>query len=131
MLNFLNKKNYVNGKWISSIQEVAVDNPSNGKIIGHAPDISEEQLRDAVEVTVNTAEEWKNSTIEQRYQVLRKWQELNKKHFKELADLITLEQGKVTSEAQGELIYGEAFIDWFACILRPHSNSGQLHEILH
>ena len=122
MLNFLNKKNYVNGQWISSSQELAVDNPANGKIIGHAPDISEEQLRDAVEVTVNAAEEWKNSTIEQRYQVLRKWQELNKKYFKELANLITLEQGKVTSEAQGELIYGEAFIDWLACILRPHSN---------
>lgn len=122
MLDFLNKKNYVNGKWISSSQEIAVDNPATGKIVGHAPDISEEQLRDAVEVTVDAATKWKNSTIEQRYQVLRKWQELNKKHFKELADLITLEQGKVTSEAQGELIYGEAFIDWFACILRPHSN---------
>lgn len=122
MLDFLNKKNYINGKWVSSSQEIAVDNPATGKIIGHAPDISEEQLRDAVEVTVDAAAKWKNSTIEQRYQVLRKWQELNKKHFKELADLITLEQGKVTSEAQGELIYGEAFIDWFSCILRPHSN---------
>lgn len=122
MLDFLNKKNYINGKWISSREEIAVDNPATGKIIGHAPNISEEQLKDAIEVTVNAAEEWKNSTIEQRYQILRKWQELNKKHFKELTELITLEQGKVTSEAQGELLYGEAFIDWFACILRPHSN---------
>lgn len=122
MLDFLNKKNFVNGKWISFSEEIAVDNPATGKIIGHAPDISEKQLRDAVEVTIEAADKWKNSTIEQRYQVLRKWQELNKKYFKELADLITLEQGKVISEAQGELIYGGAFIDWFACILRPHSN---------
>ena len=39
-----------------------------------------------------------------------------------MAGLITLEQGKVISEAQGELLYGGTFIDWFACILRPHSN---------
>ena len=88
MLDLLNKKNFVNGKWISSSEEIAVDNPATGKIIGHAPDISEKQLRDAVEVTIEAADKWKNSTIEQRYQVLRKWQELNKKYFKELADLI-------------------------------------------
>ncbi len=122
MLNFLNRKNFINGEWVSSDAEIAVDNPATGKIIAHAPDISEEQLKEAVDVTVSGAEEWKNSTIEQRYQVLRKWHELNKKHFKELAELITLEQGKVTSEAEGELIYGSSYIDWFACILRPHSN---------
>lgn len=122
MLNFLNRKNFINGKWISFDQEIAVDNPATGKIIGHAPNISEQHLKDSVDVTVEAAEKWKYSTIEQRYQVLRKWQELNKKYFKELAELITLEQGKVTSEAEGELIYGEAFIDWFACLLRPHSN---------
>lgn len=122
MLNFLNKKNYVNGKWISSNEEIAVDNPATGKIIGHVPSISIEGLKDAIDVTVDAAEEWKNSTLEERYQVLRKWLELNKKHSKELAELITLEQGKVFQEAIGELLYGEAFIDWFSCILRTHSN---------
>ena len=122
MLNFLNKKNFINGQWVSSDAEIAVDNPATGKIIAHAPDMNEAQLKAAVDVTMKGAEEWKNSTIEQRYQVLRKWHELNQKHFKELAELITLEQGKVLSEAEGELVYGNAYIDWFACILRPHSN---------
>ncbi len=136
MLDFINNKNYINGKWVKSGEgQIAVENPSTGKIIGHVPDMSSEELKEAIDSTIDGSAIWAKSTTDQRYNVLRKWYDLQHKHINELSELMTLEQGKVLSEAKGELLYGASFIDWFACMLRPHgghirSGSSVNHKII-
>ncbi len=135
MLNLFNKKNYIDGKWISFSQHIAVDNPSNNQVIGYTPNLLIEQISDAVDATAKGFKTWSQSSIDERYKVLRKWQELQNKYHERLAKLLTLEQGKILIEAKNELLYGEAFIDWFSCVLRSHggylrSGNNINHKIL-
>ena len=121
ILDRINGKNYIAGNWISEKEIIHVENPSNGKIIGYVPNLSAENLITAIDNTCQTAKSWAESTVDMRYQILRKWQELQHKYLKELSELITLEQGKVLAESSKEILYGESFIDWFACIIKSSS----------
>lgn len=120
MLKLFDKKNYIDGRWISFPDHISVDNPSNNQVIGHVPNLSAKQIPNAIDATVKGFRIWSQSSIDERYEVLRKWQELQNKYHDQLAELITLEQGKVLVEAKNELLYGKAFIDWFSCILKSH-----------
>ena len=121
ILERINGKNYIAGDWISEKEIIHVENPSNGKIIGYVPNLSAESLIKAIDNTCQTAKSWAESTVDMRYQILRKWQELQHKYLKELSELLTLEQGKVLAESSKEILYGESFIDWFACIIKSSS----------
>jgi succinate-semialdehyde dehydrogenase/glutarate-semialdehyde dehydrogenase len=45
---------------------------------------------------------------------LNKWYQLLLENKEDLGRLMTLEQGKPLAEAQGEVLYGASFIEWFA-----------------
>ncbi len=121
ILERINGKNYIAGDWFSKKEIIEVENPSNGKIIGYVPSSSAEDIMRAVDNTCKTAKSWAESTVDQRYEILRKWQELQHQYLKELTELLTLEQGKVLAESRKEILYGESFIDWFACIIKSSS----------
>ena len=46
--------------------------------------------------------------------LLRRWYELILEHHRDLAVLMTLEQGKPLAEAQGEVLHGASYVEWFA-----------------
>lgn len=120
ILEQINGKNYIAGRWVSEKEIIEVQNPSNGNIIGHVPNLSADSMIGAIDNTCQMAKSWAESTIDIRYQLLRKWQELQHKYLNELAELLTLEQGKVLAESSKEILYGESFIDWFACIIKSN-----------
>lgn len=119
----INGKNYIAGNWLSEKEIIEVQNPSNNKVIGYVPNLSADGIISAVDNTCKMAKSWADSTVDQRYKILRKWQELQHKHLNELAELLTLEQGKVLDESRKEILYGESFIDWFACIIKSSSTN--------
>lgn len=121
LLERVNGKNYIAGKWVSEKEAIEISNPANGEIVGFVPNMPAEEIMKAVDNTCETAKTWALSTVDQRYGVLRKWQELQHKYLTELTELLTLEQGKVLSESQKEILYGESFIDWFSCIIKSSS----------
>ena len=49
-----------------------------------------------------------------RSNLLRAWYNLCVSHAEELASLLTAEQGKPLTEARGEIVYGNSFIEWFS-----------------
>ncbi len=57
---------------------------------------------------------WRALTAKQRSLVLKAWHDEILKHAEELAQLITLEQGKPLMEARGEIAFGASFVEWFA-----------------
>src|SRR5690606_22606779 len=59
-------------------------------------------------------ESWKNTTAQERGDILMKWFILINDHKDELAEIITLESGKHLKESYGEISYGASFISWFA-----------------
>ncbi|EPB67897.1 hypothetical protein ANCCEY_13014, partial [Ancylostoma ceylanicum] len=54
------------------------------------------------------------TTPKQRGAILRKWFDIFVAKETELAQLLTLEQGKPLVEARGEIQYSAAFFDWYA-----------------
>eukprot|EP01132_Coremiostelium_polycephalum_P021155 gene21155-25137_t len=57
---------------------------------------------------------WRKLTAKERSQRLKRWSELMLSNQKDLAHLLSLEQGKPLAEAMGEVVYAASFLEWFA-----------------
>lgn len=97
-----------------SKRAIAVSNPATGHIIGYAPMLSDEQVIDGIERSHLAQKEWAKLPAKSRANLLYRWYELLIENKEDLARLMTLEQGKPLAEAQGEVLYGASFIQWFA-----------------
>ncbi|KOO04573.1 NAD-dependent succinate-semialdehyde dehydrogenase [Vibrio nereis] len=95
-------------------QGIAVTNPATGEMIGYAPISSEQSILDGIERASIAQKEWSAMPAKSRAALLHKWYQLLLENKQDLARLMTLEQGKPLAEAQGEVVYGASFIEWFA-----------------
>ena len=57
---------------------------------------------------------WSAKTGKERAAILLKWSQLMMQHQKDLAAIMTSEQGKPVTEAAGEIAYAASFLEWFA-----------------
>ena len=57
---------------------------------------------------------WKETTVKERSNLLKKWFKLCEEHKEDLAKLLTSEQGKPLAEARGEIGFSAMFLEWFA-----------------
>ncbi len=64
---------------------------------------TEEHVDLAVHAARQALEEWSQRSREQRAEVLRRWQDVVRRHADRLAELITDEMGKVLSESKAEV----------------------------
>ena len=88
--------------------------PATQQIIGHADNITHIALVKIIDKAVAAQKNWAKTTAAQRSQLLSKWNDLILAHVDELAEIITLENGKVPSDAKMEITYGASFVSWFA-----------------
>lgn len=93
---------------------IPVNNPASGAIIATIPDMSEDEIADAIARADAALPAWRARTARDRGEVLRRWHDLIIARKADLAALMTAEQGKPLAEAGGEVEYGASFIDWFA-----------------
>jgi len=70
--------------------------------------------------------EWRDTSLGKRAKILFAFRELVAKHADELAKILTLEHGKVFSDAQGEVARGLEVVE-FACGI-PHLMKGEFSE---
>ncbi|MBI3444683.1 MAG: NAD-dependent succinate-semialdehyde dehydrogenase [Magnetospirillum sp.] len=112
----LRNQAYVNGAWISadSGTTFAVTNPADGTELARVPAMGAAETRRAIEAADSAWGAWKARTAKERAAILRRWFELILSAQNDLAVLMTAEQGKPLAEAKGEIVYGAAFIEWFA-----------------
>jgi succinate-semialdehyde dehydrogenase/glutarate-semialdehyde dehydrogenase len=107
---------YINGQWVGASDNAtfAVDNPATGKAIAQVANLTDAQAEQAIQ-TANTAfKSWRARTAKERANILRRWFDLIIANAEDLAQLMTLEQGKPLAEARGEIVYGASFVEWFA-----------------
>ena len=106
---------YIDGKWIEPAggDVINVDDPATGEIIGHVPKMGAAQARQAVDAAARAFPAWSRRTAKDRAAVLRRWFELIMANQEDLAQLMTLEQGKPLTEARGEVAYAASFVEWF------------------
>nr|WP_174879750.1 CoA-acylating methylmalonate-semialdehyde dehydrogenase [Metabacillus niabensis] len=98
-------KNFINGDWVESktTQYEDVYNPATNEIIAQVPISTKEEVDYAVEVAAKAFKEWRNVPVQKRARVLFNFQQLLQNNKKELARIITLENGKNLTEALGEV----------------------------
>jgi succinate-semialdehyde dehydrogenase/glutarate-semialdehyde dehydrogenase len=106
----------IDGAWVGAETgaTLAVTNPATGHVIGHVPSMTTADVRRAVAAADAALPDWRARTARERSSLLRRWFDLCIAHADDLATILTTEQGKPLSEARGEIVYGSAFIEWFA-----------------
>jgi len=107
---------YIDGAWAEadSRARFAVDNPADGTVVGHVPNMGAAETRRAIAAAEAALPAWRALTAKERSKILRKWYNLIIANADDLALLLTTEQGKPLAEAKGEIIYGATFVEWFA-----------------
>ncbi|MCE0495224.1 NAD-dependent succinate-semialdehyde dehydrogenase [Vibrio salinus] len=107
---------YINGQWCSAKDDATIDviNPSSKKIIATVPDLTVDQVRQAINDANTAWKTWKSSPATERATKLANWYQLMMDNQDDLARIMTLEQGKPLQESKGEITYAASFIKWFA-----------------
>lgn len=107
---------YINGEWVDADTGATfeVTNPATGEVLGVVPDMGAEETRKAIETAEVAWADWRKKTAKERAAILKKWHALMLENQADLATIMTLEQGKSLTEANGEVAYAASFIEWFA-----------------
>jgi succinate-semialdehyde dehydrogenase/glutarate-semialdehyde dehydrogenase len=107
---------YINGKWCDAKNgtTIEVSNPANGEVIATIPKMGATETREAIAAAEVAQIKWRNMLAKDRAVILRRWFELMIENQEDLAQLMTLEQGKPLAESRGEIVYAASFLEWFA-----------------
>ena len=105
---------FINGKWIDSKETFPVTNPATDELIASVSNLSSKDAELAIKTAEQALPAWRNKIGKERALIMRKWFDLIIENTKDLAILMTLEQGKPLAEASGEVVYGASFVEWFA-----------------
>jgi malonate-semialdehyde dehydrogenase (acetylating)/methylmalonate-semialdehyde dehydrogenase len=111
----------------SSGRLLDVMNPSNGSVLSRVPLSGAAELEAAVAAATAALPAWSGTPIKERVQVFYRYRALLERHFDELASLITEEHGKVSSEAEAEVLKAIELTE-FACSL-PQIVPGEVLEV--
>jgi succinate-semialdehyde dehydrogenase/glutarate-semialdehyde dehydrogenase len=104
---------YVDGQWVGE-PKVPVTNKATGEVIARVPDFGEAETRAAIEAAKRAQPAWARLLAKERSKLLRRWFDLITQSTRELALLLTSEQGKPLAEAAGEITYAAGFIEFNA-----------------
>ena len=99
-------KYYVNGQYVDSKAEkwYELHNPSTGEVTGYAPNCTPEEVNEAIAAAKAAYPGWSGTAPIKRAQILFKVRELLIEHMEELTYLVAEENGKVWSEAEGDVL---------------------------
>lgn len=114
--SLLKQKCYIDGQWCdaNNSETIEVTNPANGDVIAHVPKMGAEETRTALAAAEKAQIGWRNMLAKERAVILRRWFDLMMENQEDLAQLMTLEQGKPLVESRGEIAYAASFLEWFA-----------------
>jgi malonate-semialdehyde dehydrogenase (acetylating)/methylmalonate-semialdehyde dehydrogenase len=109
-------KNWIGGAWIDSASSVTMEvyNPATEEVLALVPLSTKEDVDGAVQSAKAAAKAWSSTPVPRRARILFRYQQLLVEHWEELAQLITLENGKSYSEAYGEVLRGIECVEFAA-----------------
>ena len=107
---------YIGGEWLrgEGRETTSPLNPATREPIGELPSATIADLDHALEATQSGFAQWRETPGAQRGAVLRKAAALLRERADHIAQVATLEQGKPTAEAKGELGLTANLIDFHA-----------------
>src|SRR5262245_18371570 len=107
---------FVAGAWVPSADgaRIEVVDPADGVPLGAVASATREDVRDAIDAASAALPAWSALPAKERTAILRRWFDLMVETADDLAVILTAEQGKPLPEAKGEILFGAAFVEWFA-----------------
>ena len=105
---------YIDGKWLNGASTMPVTDPSDESVIANVQISSEEQCIQAVDAAHRAFKSWAKTAPRVRGEILRKAFEIMVAEADRLAEIISRENGKVLSDAKGEVLYAAEFFRWFS-----------------
>jgi succinate-semialdehyde dehydrogenase/glutarate-semialdehyde dehydrogenase len=105
---------YIDGKWVNGVSTMPVTDPSDESVIANVQISSEEQCIQAVDAAHRAFKSWAKTAPRVRGEILRKAFEIMVAEADRLAEIISRENGKVLSDAKGEVLYAAEFFRWFS-----------------
>nr|ANM86817.1 methylmalonyl semialdehyde DH [Stygiella incarcerata] len=108
--------NFIDGKRVPSKAKVFIEkyNPATQEHMYNVPISTQEEVDEAIASCQRAFEEWQNVPAAVRARTMFKLQDLFVKRQDELAELVSLEQGKTVPDARGEVFRSLEVIE-FAC----------------
>lgn len=106
----------INGHWCDSIsgERFGVRDPGTNINLINVAYCDERETHRAIDAAHTALAGWSARPVKERAAYLRTWHQLIIQHADDLATILTAEQGKPLAEAKGEILYGAAYIEWFA-----------------
>jgi succinate-semialdehyde dehydrogenase/glutarate-semialdehyde dehydrogenase len=105
---------YIDGAWVKGDGTLPVTDPSTGNVIAEVQTAGEAHCDAAVTAAHNAFKTWSKTAPRVRSEILRKAFELMIAEADHLAKIVSMENGKVFSDAKGEITYAAEFFRWFA-----------------
>jgi succinate-semialdehyde dehydrogenase/glutarate-semialdehyde dehydrogenase len=105
---------YIDGAWVKGDGTLPVTDPSTGNVIAEVATAGEAHCDAAVTAAHNAFKTWSKTAPRVRSEILRKAFEIMIAEADHLAKIVSMENGKVFSDAKGEITYAAEFFRWFA-----------------
>ena len=108
----------INGQLVESktTQWRNVVNPATQEVLARVPFATPEEVNAAVANAKEAFKTWKKTSIGTRARIFLKLQQLIRENMKELAALLTAEQGKTLPDAEGDVFRGLEVVEHAAAI---------------
>jgi succinate-semialdehyde dehydrogenase/glutarate-semialdehyde dehydrogenase len=115
-IELLRNRNCIAHEWREARagRSMDVQNPANGEPIAQVPDSDVTDALDAVNAAHAAFPTWRAYSARDRARILKRWRETIEANARDLAAIISLEQGKPLEESLAEVAYGASYVEWFA-----------------
>lgn len=116
------KPMYINGQWITAGDGETIDifNPATEEVIDSVPNGSAEDAVKAIAAAKAAFQEWRWVTAFERADMLQEAANKLRANFDEIAELLTLEEGKAISENEEEAEWVVGTLDYYAGLARNY-----------
>lgn len=105
---------YIDGKWVNGSSTLAVTDPSDESVIANVQVSSDKECAEAVDAADRAFKSWAKTAPRFRGEILRKAFEIMVAESDRLAEIVSRENGKVLTDAKGEILYAAEFFRWFS-----------------
>jgi succinate-semialdehyde dehydrogenase/glutarate-semialdehyde dehydrogenase len=105
---------FIDGKWLDGTSTIPVIDPSDNTVIANVAVADDKHCITAIDAASSAFKSWAKTAPRVRAEILRKAFEIMAAESDRLAEIVTRENGKVLSDAKGEILYASEFFRWFS-----------------
>ncbi len=105
---------YIDGAWVKGNGTIPVIDPSTGSAICEVATAGDSECEAAISAAHRAFPSWAKTAPRVRSEILRKAFEIMVAESDHLAKIVSMENGKVLTDAKSEIAYAAEFFRWFA-----------------